>query len=134
MLISLGYVTHQIPPMALSLLLKPMLYQEIDCSNGCLGQLAMNYYLQIFTELESGHVFWFTFIDAGPRLILDKNLKKQKLRFQVANSVIGLGSRPVGLEDTYYHEGHTWAKPEYGGRVRVGLDMKWIPKSKRDCN
>ena len=25
-------------------------------------------------------------------------------------------------EDIYYHEGHTWAKPEYGGRVRVGLD------------
>jgi glycine cleavage system H lipoate-binding protein len=25
-------------------------------------------------------------------------------------------------EDFYYHEGHTWAKPEYGGRVRVGLD------------
>ena len=25
-------------------------------------------------------------------------------------------------EDTYYHEGHTWAKPEYGGRVRVGFN------------
>jgi glycine cleavage system H lipoate-binding protein len=25
-------------------------------------------------------------------------------------------------EDFYYHEGHTWAKPEYGGRVRIGLD------------
>jgi glycine cleavage system H lipoate-binding protein len=25
-------------------------------------------------------------------------------------------------EELYYHEGHTWAKPEYGGRVRVGLD------------
>jgi glycine cleavage system H lipoate-binding protein len=25
-------------------------------------------------------------------------------------------------EDMYYHEGHTWARPEYGGRVRVGLD------------
>jgi glycine cleavage system H lipoate-binding protein len=25
-------------------------------------------------------------------------------------------------EDLYYHEGHTWARPEYGGRVRVGLD------------
>lgn len=24
--------------------------------------------------------------------------------------------------EMYYHEGHTWAKPEYGGRVRVGLD------------
>jgi len=25
-------------------------------------------------------------------------------------------------EDIYYHEGHAWARPEYGGRVRVGLD------------
>ncbi|HOP46348.1 MAG TPA: glycine cleavage system protein H [Desulfobacteraceae bacterium] len=25
-------------------------------------------------------------------------------------------------DDIYYHEGHTWARPEYGGRVRVGLD------------
>jgi len=35
-------------------------------------------------------------------------------------------------EDFYYHEGHTWAKPEYGGRVRVGLDdfaQKLIGKS-----
>ena len=25
-------------------------------------------------------------------------------------------------EGFYYHEGHTWARPEYGGRVRIGLD------------
>lgn len=25
-------------------------------------------------------------------------------------------------EDFYYHEGHTWARPEHGGRIRVGLD------------
>jgi glycine cleavage system H lipoate-binding protein len=25
-------------------------------------------------------------------------------------------------EGLYYHEGHTWARPEYGGRVRIGLD------------
>lgn len=34
-------------------------------------------------------------------------------------------SQAAGFEladDVYYHEGHTWAKPEYGGRVRVGLD------------
>jgi glycine cleavage system H lipoate-binding protein len=24
--------------------------------------------------------------------------------------------------DFYYHEGHTWARPEYGGRIRVGFD------------
>jgi len=70
--------------------------------------VAMNYYLQIFTALEDGHVFWFTFIDAGPRLILDKNGKKQKFRFQMANSVIGLASRPDGLEDTYYNDLHAF--------------------------
>ena len=68
--------------------------------------VAMNYYLQIYPELESGHVFWFTFIDAGPRIILETNIKKQKLRFQFANSIVGLASRPDGLEDTYYHELH----------------------------
>jgi glycine cleavage system H lipoate-binding protein len=34
-------------------------------------------------------------------------------------------SQVAGFEladDVYYHEGHAWAKPEYGGRVRVGLD------------
>lgn len=24
--------------------------------------------------------------------------------------------------DSYYHRGHMWAKPEYGGRVRIGID------------
>jgi hypothetical protein len=68
--------------------------------------VAMNYYLQIFTELESGHVFWSTFIDAGPRMILDKNIKKQKIRIQLANSLGGLTSRPDGLKDTFYHDLH----------------------------
>ncbi len=25
-------------------------------------------------------------------------------------------------EGFYYHDGHTWARPEYGGRIRVGID------------
>ncbi len=37
-----------------------------------------------------------------------------KARIQVAGFEVA--------EDTYYHEGHTWVRPEYGGRVRVGLD------------
>ena len=37
------------------------------------------------------------------------------------NAVSEVGGFEVA-EDTYYHDGHTWAKPEYGGRVRVGLD------------
>lgn len=70
--------------------------------------VAMNYYIQVFNKAENGHVSWFTFIDAGPRLILDKNHKRKKFRFQLATSLAGLASRPDGLEDTYYHELHAF--------------------------
>lgn len=70
--------------------------------------VAMNYFLQVFTELEDGHIFWSTFIDAGPRMILDMNGKNQKFRFQVANSVAGIASRPDGLENTYYKNLHAF--------------------------
>ena len=36
-----------------------------------------------------------------------------------ARKVVGGFELPEGL---YYHEGHTWARPEYGGRVRIGVD------------
>lgn len=38
---------------------------------------------------------------------------------------VSISSEKAGFEMAegfYYHEGHTWARPEYGGRVRIGLD------------
>ncbi len=86
----------------------PLVDDDKDISLYLGAYVAMNYYLQIFTELESGHVFWFTFIDAGPRLILEKNGKKQKFRFQLANSVYWACFASRGLEDTYYHDLHAF--------------------------
>ena len=46
-------------------------------------------------------------------------------RLQAETLPVSAQSQVAGFEiaeDTYYHEGHTWAKPEYGGRVRIGLD------------
>jgi len=46
-------------------------------------------------------------------------------RMQAETLPVSAQSQVAGFElaeDTYYHEGHTWAKTEYGGRVRVGLD------------
>lgn len=46
-------------------------------------------------------------------------------RLQAETIPVHASSQESGFElaeDFYYHEGHTWAKPEYGGRVRVGLD------------
>ncbi|MFP3869503.1 MAG: glycine cleavage system protein H [Syntrophobacteria bacterium] len=38
-----------------------------------------------------------------------------------AQAVTSVGGFELA-EGFYYHEGHTWARPEYGGRVRIGLD------------
>jgi glycine cleavage system H lipoate-binding protein len=51
----------------------------------------------------------------------------QMMQERIQSEVLPVHSRiEVGgfvlAEDFYYHEGHTWARPEYGGRVRVGLD------------
>jgi hypothetical protein len=106
--------------MGINLHLKPLdlaggwpLVDDDDVSLYLGAYVAMNYYLQLFPELDEGRMFWFTFVDAGPRLILDRNIKnKPKFRFQVATSLGGLASRPAGPEDmgpqetdnTVYHE------------------------------
>ena len=51
----------------------------------------------------------------------------QMMQSRVENEVLPVhGKKDVDgfqlAEDIYYHEGHTWAKPEYGGQIRVGLD------------
>jgi hypothetical protein len=106
--------------MGINLHIKPLdlaggwpLFDDDEISLYLGAYVAMNYYLQVFSELDEGRMFWFTFLDAGPRLILDKNIKnKPKFRFQVATSLGGLVSRPVGPENggdqepdhTAYHE------------------------------
>jgi glycine cleavage system H lipoate-binding protein len=51
----------------------------------------------------------------------------QMMQARVENEVLPVhGKKEVDgfqlADDIYYHEGHTWAKPEYGGQIRVGLD------------
>jgi glycine cleavage system H lipoate-binding protein len=50
--------------------------------------------------------------------MMQERLQAEPLPVRSQSDVAGFGM----AEDIYYHEGHTWAKPEYGGRVRVGLD------------
>lgn len=51
----------------------------------------------------------------------------QMMQARVENEILPVrGKREVDgfqvAEDLYYHEGHAWAKPEYGGQIRIGLD------------
>jgi len=65
--------------------------------------VSMNYFLQMYPELQSGHALWFTFYDMGPRLILDSRIGEQDVGFSIATSVIGMVSRPAELNETYYY-------------------------------
>lgn len=50
--------------------------------------------------------------------MMQERLLKEVLPVRVQVQVGGF----VVAEDMYYHDRHTWARPEYGGRVRVGVD------------
>ena len=50
--------------------------------------------------------------------MMQERLETEPLRVHAEKDVGGFKL----AEDIYYHEGHTWARPEYGGRVRVGFD------------
>ena len=50
--------------------------------------------------------------------MMQQRLQAEPLPVETPTQVAGFEM----ADGFYYHEGHTWARPEYGGRVRVGLD------------
>jgi hypothetical protein len=65
--------------------------------------LGMNYFFQLYPELQSGHALWFTLYDIGPRLIFETWLLDQEFRLNFSNSMAGIASRPEELNETYYY-------------------------------
>lgn len=55
---------------------------------------SINYQFQLYPELQSGHNYWFSFVDLGPKIIAKVNLLDIPLRVSFSNSIAGLGSRP----------------------------------------
>ena len=50
--------------------------------------------------------------------MMQERLQAQTLPVEGLQEASGFRLAP----DFYYHEGHTWARPEYGGRIRIGVD------------
>ena len=50
--------------------------------------------------------------------MMQERIQAQVLPIHARNDIGGFEL----AENIYYHEGHAWARPEYGGRVRVGLN------------
>lgn len=64
---------------------------------------AANYNWQLYPYLQSGHMFWFTSIEIGPRIIITKFIKSKLLRLTFSNSVVGWTSRPEAGTETYFY-------------------------------
>jgi len=58
-------------------------------------------------------------------------------RMQIEALPVNARTREGGFElaeNFYYHRGHSWARPEYGGRIRIGVDdfaQKLVGKLRR---
>ncbi len=48
-------------------------------------------------------MFWFTFIDFGPKLYAEFPMSKNKMRIIFSNSIGGFSSRPTPAIESYYY-------------------------------
>lgn len=62
-----------------------------------------NYNWQLYPELQSGHMYWFTSIEIGPQLILSLPIRNRKIKITFSNSLAGLNSRPAPATETYFY-------------------------------
>ncbi len=69
-----------------------------------LGPYLSGYYMwQLYPELQSGHMFWISSYELGPRIMISLPVKGRTLHFSFSNSVASLNSRPeMGKEEYFY--------------------------------
>ncbi len=67
------------------------------------GYLSDSYSFQQYPELQSGHMFWYTSIETGPKLLLTIPFKNRKLNLSFSNSLAGFTSRPEPGTETYFY-------------------------------
>ena len=64
---------------------------------------AANYQVQLYPELQSGHMFWFTTLEYGPRIKMNLPVLNHEFRITVTNSLAGWTSRPKPSTETYFY-------------------------------
>jgi len=64
---------------------------------------ATNYNWQLYPYLQSGHMYWFSSIEIGPRIEYTTPIKSRLFRFTMTNSLAGWASRPLPGTETYFY-------------------------------
>ena len=67
------------------------------------GYIETNYQFQLYPDLQSGHVFWFTAIEFGPQVLVDIPYKTRIIKFTLSTSLAGSTSRPEPSTETYFY-------------------------------
>jgi hypothetical protein len=62
-----------------------------------------DYNWQLYPELQSGHMFWFTSIEIGPQVICLVPIKQRSLKITLSSSLAGFTSRPKPSTESYYY-------------------------------
>lgn len=67
------------------------------------GYFLTNYNWQLYPELQSGQMFWFTSIEIGPQAIFSLPIKHREIKISLSNSLIGFTSRPIPATESYFY-------------------------------
>lgn len=101
-----------------------------------LGPYVAGYYMwQLYPELQSGQMFWFSSYEAGPRFEAELPVRKNTLLLTGSAALAGIQSRPEYQTESYYyssttmdfitkpHEGMTVGFPVRFNHVEIGLEL-----------
>lgn len=79
-------------------------FESVFCEDFILGAYsAVNYHWQLYPELQSGHLFWFSSLEIGPRVHAKFNIGKRQLNVLFSNSLAGFSSRPEPSTEQYFY-------------------------------
>jgi len=67
------------------------------------GYISVNYNWQLYPQLQSGHMFWFSSFELGPRLHFTGQVKNGFLTASFSNTAAGMASRPIPETETYFY-------------------------------
>ena len=67
------------------------------------GYGAINYLLQLYPEMQSGHMYWFTTMEVGPKFYWNIKLNERLITISAGNSLMGFTSRPIAQTEQYYY-------------------------------
>jgi len=79
------------------------------------------YHYQLYPELQSGHPYWFSYLDIGPSVLYQIENDKHALQLSGFSSVLALCSRTeAGLHEYFYHTSFTDVVTDLHSNLSIG--------------